>query len=174
MVALLCRRKPAPKLKRRWARLYPRRILTEDTLLSLPFDEIARMGNKGNSGYFEAVRKVQLVFGTTEFDNAYGEYLEALAGYIEAIGADHSVEMIDWQKALLDRKVETEEEIWKGLLLGIPIVVTKLLGLVTVSVVPGLVSTLTSDAGYIRSIKGKMMPSPLLRPQRGTTVPLLS
>jgi hypothetical protein len=169
MAALLCRCKDTPKLARRWSRLYPRRILTEDTLLSLPFDEIVRMRNKGNAGYFDAVRNVQLAFGTAGFEHAYGDYLEALAGYIEAIEADHSVEMIDWQKALLDQRVEVEEEKWKVSLGAIPVVMG-ILQLFTVSRLPGLISTFASGAGIARSAKGKMKPSALVRLQRGTTI----
>jgi hypothetical protein len=171
MVALLCRGSTVtPKLTRRWTDMYPKRILSEDSLLSLKFDDIARLRSKGDPHYFRAAMKVQLAFGTSGFEAAYGDYLAALADYIEAIGADPSAQMIDWQKALLDQRVEVKEEWNKVLLWAIPILFTTALGFVTVSVAAGVAAALTTGVERLRSIRGKRTPSALLRLQRGTTV----
>ena len=171
IVALLCRRTAVNlKLTRRWTDLYPRRILTEDALLSLSFNDIARLRSKAGSRYFKAAVKVQKGFATGEFEHAYGDYLEALAEYIEVIGADHSAEMVDWQKALLDQRIAGREEWAKVLLWFIPILATKAFELVTMSLWPRAPGMLTTAGERVRSIREKMAPDALLRLQRGTTV----
>jgi hypothetical protein len=171
IVSLLCRRTTtSPKLTRRWTDMYPKRILTEDALLSLSFNDIAHLRSKVDPHYFKAAMNVQLAFGTPGFEHAYGDYLAALADYIETIGADHSTEMVDWQKALLDQRVAVEEERAKVLLWSIPILATRLLEFVTMSLFPGMPTMLTTAGERVRSIREKMGPNALLRLQRGTTV----
>ena len=171
MVSLLCRRSTvSPMLTRRWTDMYPRKILTEEALLSLSFDDIAHLRKKVDAKYFNAARTVQLAFGTSAFDHVYGDYLAALAEYIDTIGADYCVEMVDWQKVLLDQRIALEEEQAKVLLWSIPILITRLLELATMSVFPGVSGGITTAGERIRGVREKVAPKRLLRLQKGTTV----
>lgn len=170
MVTLLCLREGSSEATRRWADLYPRKILTEDALMNLSFDRISVLRSKGYLRYFDAVKSVQLAFGTPAFDSVYGDYLAALAEYIEAIGEAQSAQMVDWQKALLDQRVEVEEEKAKGLLWAIPIMMLSSLELMTMTIAPGAVKGLAEGVERLRASRSRRSPGALLRLKKGTTV----
>jgi hypothetical protein len=112
MVAFMLDRKAlTPHDPERWAGLYPRRILSAGRLRSMSFGTITALRSAGRDvHYFDAAAAVQAAFGTPGFEVAYERYLGCLASYLERLSTDFSIEMVDWQKVLLERAVMSERQ----------------------------------------------------------------
>lgn len=156
----------------KWTNLYPRRILHDEALMRMDFATVERLRVQARRiGYFDAALRIQRGARSEDFERSYEAYLRTLGEYLEIMGKELSVELVPWQKVLLDRRVKVEEEEAKGLWWSVPILIGVTLSIVTWSVVPvGLLGVAVPGLERIRSLRAARAPSPLSRLLSGTTV----
>jgi len=139
-----------------WLKWYPDKIIQEDCIAAMEFDEIREHRKKGQEiGYFAAFEEVQASINSNNIHNAYETYLRRLASYMRAIGA--RVRLSDWPKEELERLVKQEKKqrdlLWY-LIGSIPVLFGVGTGcwLETLSVLP--VSTATLGSAFMGGIAG--------------------
>lgn len=85
----------------------PSRILTDASLDAIDFSLIPTLQDLGDSiGYFAALEAARLACGSPAFGEAYVSYLQKLEEYLQALGREASIELLDWQKQVLRAKRE--------------------------------------------------------------------
>jgi hypothetical protein len=152
--------------------LYPRRILSDDTLMRMDFPTIVRLRSKAiQLGYFQAAHAIQQPSEAAQFEKNYISYLRTLAEYLELIARELSVELVDWQKLLLERQVKIEEKEALALCWGVPFLVLTPIAIATVSWVPiQLAGLVGMGLTQLQSLRSTGAPSPLTKLLLGTTV----
>jgi len=172
MVSMLYQSSDGFQADERWLSLYPTRILTPAALARMTFADIERLRVVGHGlGYFAAAVAVQRAASQAEFERVYQEYLSCLADYLAAISTDLRVELVPWQKELLERRVRRDGVEQRIRQWGIPLLLLapgalELWSWGAISVA-GL---LTAGAALLRDYRDSRQPRTLTRLLSGTTV----
>lgn len=164
----------------KWIDLYPRRVLTDETLFQMNFKAIAGFRKTPYGiAYFKAAKAMQQAFAAEDFEKKYADYLGCLSEYLEFIGAEMRVELVGWQDALLRRQVKIEESDAKIFGWGTPIVMMGVAAPFAIwtsspldfmkgaALVAGVVG---AGIAGIRSLRESRNPSRLAKLLSGTTV----
>lgn len=193
MVAVIANYKRA-KIQdpRGWIDLYPRRILPEDKLLTMSFDEIAAIRETGQKiGYFQAVYDVQntvhQALDSRAFESANEIYLRRLAEYLEKMGTALSFELVDWQRDAVQKLVNIDEATANALCYAVPyslggataagMFILAMLAIVPMEAAAVLAQAAMEAAGKtaegltkLRAVRAALRPSPLSKLLAGTTI----
>ena len=116
--------------------LLPRRILLDSALDRLDFHKLWEIRVKYAPAYFAAyAHAMSLMYSgieDTAFRGAYADYLVALQGYLENIGEDAGVDLVDWQERIRTEALQESQvsQRWQ-MVEGIPILVSVTLSLFT-------------------------------------------
>ncbi len=129
--------------------LYPKRIFSDSVLEGMSFEDIRRLRREGfDHGYFDSARVLKEKVGMPDFESAYESYLRHLAEYLNLIGKELSLELIDWQKALLKKQINIDEKRRTAHAWGVPMAISAAFAIMTWSMVP-----MAIGAGVAKGVK---------------------
>jgi hypothetical protein len=154
-----------------WSHMFPRKILSDDALDCMTFDEIVRYRQLGDiTGYFDSAQALTKAFNSPQREKAFIAYLKCLENYLVAIGAQAKVELVDWQRAVTNRYLKKEIRS-EALCYAIPVIVTEVCSLLTHSPIPiGTATAVFTGLKTLRDLRRLRKPRPIERLLSGTTV----
>lgn len=124
-------------------KLLPKKILMDDSLQTVSFSDICKIRKKGRElGYFTALNTLCSSTCIDDKPKLFADYMEKLGEYFIAMNKDSHVELHDWQKALVSKKIEADISRYDPLFFALPVLISGIL----ISVLPVPVAAVASVA----------------------------
>jgi len=153
--------------------LLPKKIIMDGGLETLSFSDIVRIRKKGREiGYFSALNRLCSCKDAKEKQIFFTDYMEKLSEYFVAMSMEGNVELHDWQRDVVYKRINDLTSRYDSLFFALPVLISGIL----ISILPLPVGAITSVAanslGNIAksSYHNARQKTPLERLVNGSTV----